>query len=200
VSILRKEHISELKKRKKLEKHIASIKISKPYRTTKKTEDQSLPFIVGIFRKLMKDDMPPTQSEFIAEFRKQYPQIKSGGITSRLKRFYLSYIREYHLYFILKRHFKTVIYDEELDLNGVDYVVYYKRHKFNIHAFVNTKNGKYWRKVKNNRHNFKGRHVDIPMNFDEGYKCGDIFLYTDKQVEHLKKKMEKILLVEKKHH
>lgn len=175
-----------------LEKIISTYSISKPKLRGEEVENKSLPFMLSTFRELIKDEIPPTQEEFIDTFSAKYPTLKYRGILSRLKRAYLSYVREYHLGYLLKLHFKKVIYDEKTDLGGVDYVIYHRGIKFNIHAFVNTKNGKYWREVKNGRHKFYGEHLDIPMDLNKGKRCGKFILYTNDNVIRLKNEMVKI--------
>lgn len=172
-----------------LEKEISKFRISKPKYRGVAVENKSLPFMLTTFRELIKNEIPPTQSDFVNTFKSKYPDLRMKGITSRLKRAYLSYVREYHLGYLLKRHFKNVVYNEQTDIAGVDYVIYYKRKKFNIHAYVNTENGRYWREIKNGRHTFIGRHIDLPMDLDKGKRCGKIILYTDDMVEALKKQM-----------
>lgn len=176
-----------------LEKIISGYRISKPRVRGEEVENRSLPSMLSTFRELIKDEVPPTQDSFINTFKAKYPDLKFKGIVSRLKRAYLSYVREYHLGYLLKKHFKKVIYDERVDINGVDYVVYYRGVKFNIHAYVNTRNGKYWRSVKNGRHKFYGEHLDIPMDLDKGKRCGKLILYTNDHVNKLKGEMRRIV-------
>jgi len=173
-----------------LEDILATYKIYTPNIKASKVENASIPVMLTLFRKLIKDDVPPTQDEFITEFRENYPDLKSYGIISRLRRAYLSYIREYHLGFLLHKHFNKVVYSEKADILGVDYVVYHKRHKYNIHAFVDTESGRFWRNVKNGRHTFKGRHIDMPIDLRTGKRVGKIILYTEQHVEELKRQIE----------
>jgi len=177
-----------------LESIIATYKITKPSPKVEDTENKSLPFMLTTFRELIKEDVPPTQEEFVKHFKDKYPNIKYKGITSRLKRSYLSYVREHHLGFLLKNNFKKVIYDEKLDLLGIDYVVYYKKRKFNIHAFVNTESGRYWRGIKNGRHKFYGYHIDMPMDLESGKRVGKIILYTEHHIRELRQQMEKLIV------
>lgn len=176
-----------------LESVLSKYKISKPRHRGEEAEHKSLPFMLTTFRELIKNGVPPTQEEFINRFKEQNRDLKLRGIVSRLKRAYLSYVREYHLGFILKKHFRKVVYNEKTDLLGVDYVIYYKKHRFNIHAYVNTENGRYWRSVKNERHNFRGQHLDLPMDLSNGKRVGKIILYTDNHIADLKKKMNEIV-------
>jgi hypothetical protein len=176
-----------------LEDILSKYKISKPSVKSEEVENKSLPFMLTTFRELIKDGIPPNQEEFIRVFKEKYPDLKCKGIGSRLKRSYLSYVREYHLGFLLRRHFSKVIYDEKIDLFGIDYIIYYKKCKFNIHAFVNTENSRYWRGIKNGRHKFRGHHIDMPIDLDSGKRVGRIILYTDNHIAELKKQMEKII-------
>ena len=176
-----------------LESMLSTYKISKPSVKVEEIENKSLPFMLTTFRELIKNEIPPTQEEFINFFKNKYPNLKYKGIVSRLKRSYLSYIREYHLGYLLRKYFRRVVYTEKLDLLGIDYVVYYKGRKFNIHAFVNTENGRYWREIKDSRHKFRGNHIDMPINLDSGKRVGKIILYTDNHIAELKKKMNEII-------
>lgn len=176
-----------------LENLLLTYKITKTPAKVEETENMSMPFMLTTFRELIKDEVPPTQEEFIEYFKNKYPDLRPKGLISRLKRSYLSYIREYHLGYLLKKNFKKVIYNEKLDLLGVDYVIYYKRIKFNIHAFVNTENGRYWREIKNGRHKFYGHHIDMPLDLKYGKRVGRIILYNDNHIDALKKQMESVI-------
>lgn len=172
-----------------LELILSKYKITKPAPKVEETENMSLPFMLTTFREMIKEEIPPTQENFIKFFKEKYPELKYKGVVARLKRSYLSYVREYHLGFLLRKYFKKVIYDEKLDLMGIDYIVYYKNKKFNIHAYVNTEGGRYWRDIKDSRHNFNGNHIDMPMDLDSGKRVGRIILYTDNHIANLKKRM-----------
>lgn len=176
-----------------LEDKLSTYKIMTPKFRSKTVENRSLPSMLSTFRELIKDEVPPTQNAFINNFKKKYPELVNRGVLARLRRAYLSYVREYHLGYLLKNHFTDVIYDEKTDLLGVDYVIYYRDHKFNIHAFVNTQNGQYWRSIKNDRHNFVGHHLDLPMNLENGKHVGKFILYTDNDIVTLKNSMDEII-------
>lgn len=173
-----------------LEEAIAKLKID----TTKHKDglnNTSMPYMITTFRELIQNGIPPTEKEFIDVFNERYST--SDSTASRLHKAYLSYVREYHLGFLLKKHFKKVVYDEAVDIAGVDYVVYYGGYKFNIHAYVDTRSGRYWRKIKNSRHNFSGEHLDLPIDLTNGKKCGKLILYTDECVLNLKTKIKRIV-------
>lgn len=175
----------------RLEKTIKNYRISKPQYRSKNND--SIPSMLSVFRSMIVDGIPPVQDEFVEEFRKTNPNIKMRGVISRLRIAYLSFVREYHLEFLLKNHFDEVIYSEATDIAGIDFIVIYKDYEFNLHAFVQTKNSLYWRGVKNGRHNFQGIHLDLPMNLSSGKRVGKFILYTDNHIKKLKKDMEKII-------
>jgi hypothetical protein len=175
-----------------LETIISTYTISKPI-VGGDGENKALASMLTVFRDLINNEVPPTQQNYVNEFTNRYPDVDINCINSRLKRAYFSYIREYHLGYLLKEHFDKVIYNEKTDLEGVDYVVEYKDNKINLHAYVNTKNGRYWRNIKNSRHNFKGIHFDLPMVLSNGKRCGKFLLYTDKDIVDLKKRLDKFI-------
>lgn len=175
----------------KLEKTIKNYKISKPQYRGK--NNNSIPSMLSVFRSMIVDGIPPTQDEFVEGFRRTNPNIKMRGVISRLRIAYLSFVREYHLEFLLKKHFDNVIYSEVDDIAGIDFTVVYKEVPFYLHAWCNTTNGRYWRGVKNGRHNFQGIHLDLPMNLSSGKRVGKFILYTDNHIKKLKKDMEKII-------
>jgi hypothetical protein len=179
---------------KDLESVIKKYKISKPKYRNEDIENTSIPSMLTVFREMIKDGIPPKQDEFINEFGARNPNLKMRGLTSKLKRAYLSFVREYHLEYLLRRHFRRVIYSEEADIAGIDYIIYYKKRKFNIHAFVDTSSGRYWREIKNGRHKFRGIHLDLPMDLSAGKRVGNFILYTDNHVLKLKSEMEKVIL------
>jgi hypothetical protein len=175
-----------------LEKILATYKINKPRTRVSETENKFLPSL-STFVDLIINDIPPTQETFITTFKSNHPELKMHGILSRLKRAYLSYVREYHLGFILRKYFEIVIYDLQTDMLGVDYTIIYKDDSFYIHAFVNTENGRYWRSIKNSRHIFKGQHIDLPLDLNKGKRVGKFIFYTHKQVIELKSTMDEII-------
>ena len=173
-----------------LEGILSTYKISKPKLRGGEVENKSIPAMLTIFLNLIKDGIPSTQEEFISKFKSDYPDLKFRGVVSRLKRAYLSFIREYHLGFLLHKYFDDVVYDVKADILGVDYMIYYKGVKFNIHAFVDTEGGRYWRSIKNGRHNFKGEHIDLSINLSRGNRVGKFILYTDDHILKLKSVMD----------
>jgi len=172
---------------------IATYKINKPKIISIEAENKSLPTMLNTFRKLIKNGIPPTQDEFVSEFKKLNPDITLKGLNSRLWKAYLSFVREYHLGLLLKKHFNKVIYKEEIDISGIDYIIIYKRHAFNIHAFIDTDNSRFWRSVKDTRHTFSGTHIDLPLDLSKGKRVGKFILYTDNNVYNLKSQMEKFV-------
>ena len=180
---------------RELERILKEYKIVKSRRKRREAESISMPFMLTTFSSMIVDEVPPTQKDFIDNFRKLYPQYRILGIADRLKRAYASYIQEYHLGYLLKDLFGSdnVIHSDELDLSGIDYIVKYKGLEFNLHAFVDTPSGRYWRKVKNGRHVFKGIHLNVPLNYKNSHKVGELSLYTREQIKELKEKMNKIV-------
>ena len=173
-----------------LETVLSKFEITRPKIRVEKVELSSLPNMLLVFRSCIKNEIPPTQSEFVNKFISEYPDLKNVGVVARLKRAYLSYIREYHLGYLLKEIFSNVYYDEQLDISGIDFVINYNNKKYYLHAYVDTKAGNYWREIKNNRHNFFGEHIDLPLDLNKGKKVGKFLLYKKSDILSMKRKMD----------
>ncbi len=72
----------------------------------------------------------------------------------------------------------------------------YKETLFMIHSYIGTSRGRFGRKIKNNRHNFTGAHLDIilDMSSPEVKKVGNFFLYSINEINRLKLAMDKLIL------
>ena len=173
---------------KKLEEVIKNyeVRISKSKEINQR---QNFPSMIVVFNKLIENEIPPTQEMFISKFREEHPKAK--GIESRLKKAYFSFIREYHLGFLLREEFTEVHYDQDLDIyGGIDYVINCNGGDYSLHAFVDTVAGNKWRQIKEKRHQFTGIHIDFPLNLKEGKRVGKFILYTKEQVRELHKYLD----------
>jgi hypothetical protein len=180
-----------------LEKLLSTYVITRSRIRDEDSENKSLPQMLDTFHELIVEDVPPPEKVFVDVFFMKFRDLRKAGITSRLKRAYLSYIREHHLGFLLKKYFGVVLYDKALDLSGIDYVIMYKEHTFYLHAYVNTRASRYWREIKNGRHDFFGTHIDLPLDLARAKRVGKFLLYKDSDIEELKESMDKFLLEER---
>ncbi len=90
----------------------------------------------------------------------------------------------------------AAVYDRDTDVQaGVDHALKYKEGLFFVHSFVGTSRGRYGRRIKNMRHDFKGDHLDLVLNLSDPQtkKVGDFFLYSDKEINELICEMDESL-------
>jgi len=168
-----------------LERELEKYKVVIPHEINNKAEYTKMPGMINVFRGLIHNDLPPSLDTFLKNYKEKFPEYIIQGSISRLTRAYLSFVREYHLGFLLKENFDNVIYDLEKDINGVDYVILHNNKVYNIHAFVDTRRGNKWRAVKERWHNFQGIHLDLPLNLSEGKRVGYFILYTPSNILYI---------------
>lgn len=124
-----------------------------------------------------------------------FGKITKKDILIRVKRSYPSLVRDYH-FFLLAREFfgeNNVSSSFEDDKNGIDCTITYKGEKFYIHLYVDSPQSRAFRKKKDNRHNFNGHHLDIPIQLRWYNKYGDFYLYSECHCVYANALMNKIL-------
>lgn len=172
-----------------LEKILRTYSITRSKYRDLDIEAQNFPYMLTTFRELIIEEVPPTQDKFIEVFLSKYSTIKKRGIISRLRRAYLSYIREYHLGFLLQEVFENVKYDIEADLAGIDYTLNFNNKIYFLHAYVDTEASRGWRETKNGRHRFVGEHIDLPFDLSRGKRVGKFLLYQKSTILSLRKSL-----------
>jgi len=164
----------------------------------------SFPMFVETFDELIEENREiPAQDLLVEEYfnrnKKEIEELADSekvkeGLEARIRRAYPSLVRDRHFEILLEEQGLDVVYDKEKDVKeGVDHTVKYKGNTFFVHCFTDTRRGKYARKKKNSRHEFEGKHIDLPLDFDDSAtkKVGEFFLYSEKHVRRLIDKMEK---------
>lgn len=109
---------------------------------------------------------------------------KTGNeIILRAKRNYPSFIREYHLYLMLKESFPycDVIYTYELDDQGLDFMILHEGKPYGIRSYMNDEQLR--RKVRY-VHGDKQWHFPVlNITVDGGKVVNNIWLYSDYHME-----------------
>jgi hypothetical protein len=157
-----------------------------------------LPMFVDTFNMLItKNNRIPSQDEFVDAYCQNNAseltdvlsnQSLKEGLEARLRRTYPSLVRDVHFESLLRENGLDVTHDPHSDVfGGVDHVINFQGHVFYIHCYVDTRAGRYGRKIKNRRHDFQGIHLNVPMALDTKTSkvVGDFYLYSDSQVEFL---------------
>lgn len=124
-----------------------------------------------------------------------------NGLRARLYRTQFGFLTEYHAFFVAKLVFGdcNVTRNPALDKAGVDFQIFYMDKKFNIHIFVDTERGWYYRNFKSKFKSVEkeeGIHVNLPYSLKENYIHSLRFLpngfgvYTEDYLKYLKKEIE----------
>lgn len=177
-----------------------------PY-TDADAEANPFPDQASVFWALCEDlGRPPTQVEFCNRFYSVYKsynkwsylwenQWTKWGAEARVRRTYPSLIREYHLFKLLEEVFGKGCVDnsEELDHNGVDFLVKVGKEWFPIRTYVETRRSSAFAKDKaDNRHAHKlkgAKLYDLCLKLGEAKECGCFKLYSLENVLALRKEI-----------
>jgi len=123
------------------------------------------------------------QAELVDDFKTFPPEIYL-----RAMRNYMSFVREYHLYFLLRENFPEyrVIYSSKYDKIGIDFVLKNKRFRLGIRSHTNTKNA--WAKMAKKNHYMKESIpvFDLVVDSKDCYKLNNFWLYGKKHIEQIK--------------
>jgi len=157
-----------------------------------------LPMFVKTFNELIsKTGIVPSQDEFVERyFGENIEELKNIiaddglkiGLEARIRRAYPSFVRDLHFYSLLREHGLNATRSEITDIEGgVDHIIEYRGTRFFIHCYVATTRGRYGRKIKNTRHRFEGKHIDLPLELggSDTRVCGQFFLYSEKHIHRL---------------
>jgi len=163
-------------------------------------------FVYSFYDFVLKNKKVPTQKEF-AEFylsknlnffkksflnhNKLKKKYLLKNLIYRLYRAYPSFVRDLHFSIYLRDKLKNkdVYYNPYLDvMEGIDVLI---NDRYGIHLYTDTPRARYYRDKKHKRHksNDKYIHIDIPINFRSCYKCGNFFLYREKEMKSLLKEI-----------
>lgn len=114
---------------------------------------------------------------------------KKCALIARILRTYPSLIRDFHFYLLLvnEKCFDKVIYSCKTDIEGKDIIIKHKGDIYQVSLFVDTKRSKSFKKIKNNiRHEYNNE-IAIPIKFELAERCGDFYVYGQKDLEKIKK-------------
>lgn len=124
------------------------------------------------------------------------------GIRARLYRTQFGFLTEYHAFLLCKKVFgdSLVTRDFSLDRIGVDFQINFNETIYNIHIFVDTERGWYYRNIKSRYRNVEqaaGIHVNFPYSLNAGkinslrYLGNGFGVYPVEYVIYLKEQMSK---------
>ena len=168
------------------------------YRNYKIEWEEKLPlFVPAFYDCIKKGGIVPTQNDYwlfyvsenMEELKsKNYKQEEKEGIKGRVYRTYPSLVRDLHfgLYLKEKKYFNSVFYNVTLDIEyGIDLAVETRKGtKIGFNLFTQTKAAEYARFLKSYRPKKPVGFAcyEIPLDFNNCKKCGDFFLYSEREI------------------
>ncbi|MEI7752569.1 MAG: hypothetical protein WCJ71_10850, partial [Candidatus Omnitrophota bacterium] len=112
------------------------------------------------------------------------------GLKARIFRTYPSLVRDVHFYFFTleSNAFDSVLYNEKLDIeHGIDLVIKKNSRLYAVNLYTDTKRAYVGRVKKQYRHQkLEGfTYVELPVEFKGSKKCGEFFLYSERELNNL---------------
>ena len=184
-----------------IETQIAPMKLTFLAEKNHEIEWKTMPpmFIYSFYNFIAKHNRIPTQTEFwnfyCHENKNNFTdKVKNSlrSLQARAFRAYPSFVRDVHFYYILveSEMFDRVFYHPEVDVKyGIDFVVRYKDKNFGVNCYIETPRSQQGRKKKQFRHSKVKKliHIDLPVHFKGSKKCGQFYLYSQRELTQLLK-------------
>ncbi len=201
---------------KQVEKIIKEFNYSEYYahyknkKCDKTVEDEQFPVINLVFYKyIYENELIPSPKEIVDLYFEFYESelvqegcnvrfngsiYKKENIIGRILRTYPSLIRDFHFYLLAteSKMFDKVFYSYKDDINGKDITIKQNDIVYVISLFVNTKRSRGYKIIKNIRRHEYINEIQLPLNLNEAYKCGDFMLYRKKDLENIKIQIDKL--------
>jgi len=113
------------------------------------------------------------------------------GLKARIYRTYPSIVRDFYFNTLVKESLKEafILYNTKLDIEeGIDLMIGFKGQFYAINLYTKTYRSFTGRKKKEIRHEkFKNvKYIEMPVDFKGSEKCGDFFLYGEKELDIIK--------------
>jgi hypothetical protein len=158
-------------------------------------------FLYPFYKFIYQIKKIPTQKEFCDYYLSENKEFFdtnnftaeiTEGLKARLYRTYPSLIRDLHFSAYVKENFDTaeIIYNRKLDVEeGIDLLIIYDGKYWGINLYTDTKRAHDGREKKENRHTKFDNviYVELPVEFKGSVKCGQFFLYGEKEYKQILK-------------
>jgi len=159
-------------------------------------------FILSFYKFVYYHKRIPNQEEFWKFYYDENKKNFTDKIIQNLKalqarcyRAYPSIVRDIHFYYIMAESqlFEQVFYNPKIDIKyGIDFILRYKRRVYGVNCYINTVRSHKGRAKKQFRHG-KVKNlipIDLPVDFKGCKKCGQFYLYSQKELHQLKKLLD----------
>jgi len=164
---------------------------------------QPPPFVAAFVAFIEQFQRVPTQTEFVDfyiaqnraalndEFRRKWQPhehaAKKRALLARAARAYPSFVRDLYFGALLREQGLQVEYDTRHDVEeGIDLTVTHAGARVHLHLFLASPRGKQGRAKKDQRHSFRGKHLDVVLRREECKSVGKFWLPTLQHVKQVK--------------
>ena len=139
------------------------------------------------------DSLPPRQGMFMAAVaaHETLAGLPRDAVMARAGRTYPSLVRQHHFEFLLRERFPFVLRGHELDLAGLDFLLFRGNRGYGVGLSVETDVGHTWHTVKDRRHG----ELPIPVldlyADPEAYRVGRFWLHPPEDVARVEAFIER---------
>jgi len=157
-------------------------------------EGARFPSMIAIYWSLVgSDSLPPRQGAFMAAVaeHESLAGLPRDAVLARAGRAYPSLVRQHHFEFLLRERFAFVLRGHQLDLAGIDFLLFRGNRGYGVGLSVETEDGRKWHAVKDRRHGVLPVTVlDLYADQDQ-YRVGRFWLHPPEDVGRVEEFIER---------
>lgn len=180
----------------------------KAYKDEKRVEKTKFPAInVAFYKHIFENDTVPSPERMLELYFDLYSdrvkvvedkvifnndEYSLNALKARILRTYPSLIRDFHFYLMVKEAnvFDKVTYSCADDINGTDVAITHQEVKYTVSLYTKTERSLKFKQIKDKfRHQYDENEIRIKLNLSKAYDCGQIKLYTQSDVDFVKKRI-----------
>lgn len=180
----------------------------KAYKDEKRVEKTKFPAInVAFYKHIFENDTVPSPEGMLELYFDLYSdrvkivedkvifnndEYSLNALKARILRTYPSLIRDFHFYLMVKEAnvFDKVTYSCADDINGTDVAITHQKVKYTVSLYTKTERSLKFKQIKDKfRHQYDENEIRIKLNLSKAYDCGQIKLYTQSDVDFVKKRI-----------
>lgn len=180
----------------------------KAYKDEKRVEKTKFPAInVAFYKHIFENDTVPSPEGMLELYFDLYSdrvkivedkvifnndEYSLNALKARILRTYPSLIRDFHFYLMVKEAnvFDKVTYSCADDINGTDVAITHQKVKYTVSLYTKTERSLKFKQIKDKfRNQYDENEIRIKLNLSKAYDCGQIKLYTQSDVDFVKKRI-----------
>jgi hypothetical protein len=157
-------------------------------------ERARFPALIGLYWGLVgPDGLPPRQGAFMQAVadHESLAELPREAVIARAGRTYPSLVRQHHFELLLRERFPFVLRGHQLDLAGLDFLLFRGNRGYGVGLSVETAAGRAWHDVKDTRHGVLPVPVLDLYAEPDAYRIGRFWLHPAEDVDRVEAFIER---------